>query len=173
MARIVRDLPFFHPPFEIFQEGFVVFKILAPERGVFDARLGHRAIEVQHPYQARPRSAPVGNRQDRALVEMQAMQNVMGILPDRLGHDQRRFGGDICEDLHPIFLGIDEAVPDLGRKPWARWTFPFSFSRRRDQALFHLELFGFAFLIGGCPQIAAGDEIYCVHKFTDPLGCKT
>jgi len=37
-----------------------------------------------------------------------------------------------------------------------------------DQALFHLELLGFAFLIGGCPQIAAGDEEYVVHRLPMP-----
>jgi hypothetical protein len=35
---------------------------------------------------------------------------MMGILPDRLDHDQWRIGGQISEHFHPIFLGIDEAV---------------------------------------------------------------
>ena len=45
----------------------------------------------------------------------QPVQDVMRVLPDRFGHDQRRLGIDAGEDLHPFLLRADEAVPCSGR----------------------------------------------------------
>ena len=44
----------------------IVGEILAPERAVGDARLGQRAVEIEHADQAGPGAAPVGDGQDRA-----------------------------------------------------------------------------------------------------------
>ena len=37
-------------------------------------------------------------------------QHVVRVLPDRLGHDQRRLGVDSAKDLHAFLLRADEAV---------------------------------------------------------------
>ena len=59
-------------------------------------------------------AAPVGHRQDRALVRVQPVQNVMAVLPDRLDHDQRRVRRNPAEDLHAVLLAVDESVPLYG-----------------------------------------------------------
>ena len=46
-----------------------------------------------------------------AAVRDQPAQDVVRILPDRLGDDQRGVGIDAGEDRHALLLGADEAVP--------------------------------------------------------------
>src|SRR5262249_31702218 len=85
---------------------------------------------------------------------------VMRVLPDALGHDQRRIGIDVSEDLHPRFLAVDKAVLLL-----------FAVSVRADdliahvgddlpQGLFHFRLFRPALLVGTESQIAVGDQLH-------------
>ena len=103
------------------REERLVGEILAPERRVLHAGLGQRAVEIQHADQSRPGARPVGDGQDRPAVRDQPVQHVMRVLPDGLGHDQRRVGIDAGEDLHAFLLRADEAVL-LGRActAWAR-----------------------------------------------------
>ena len=68
----------------------VVGEGLAPQRRVGDAGLGQRTVEVQHADEARPLAGPVGDGEDRSAMADQARQDVVGVLPDRLGHDDRR-----------------------------------------------------------------------------------
>ena len=49
-----------------------VGEILAPERAVGHARLGQRAVEVEHADEAGPRAAPVGDGEDRPAMRGQA-----------------------------------------------------------------------------------------------------
>ena len=41
--------------------------------------------------------------------EIEAVQHVVRVLPDRLGHDQRRLGIDAGKDLHALLLRGDES----------------------------------------------------------------
>jgi hypothetical protein len=47
-------------------------------------------------------------------VGVQAVKYMMAVLPDGLDDDERRFRRDFSEDLHPVFLTVDESVT-LGR----------------------------------------------------------
>ena len=49
-----------------------------------------RGIEVQHADQAGPFAAPVGDGEDGSAMGVEAVQDMMAILPDRLDHHQRR-----------------------------------------------------------------------------------
>ena len=62
-----------------------VGEVLAPERTVADARLGHRAVEIQHADQPRPGAAPIGHGQDGAAMCEQSGQDMVAVLPDRFG----------------------------------------------------------------------------------------
>ena len=44
----------------------LVGEIVAPQRGVLNARFGQRAVQVQHADETRPLAAPVRDGQDRA-----------------------------------------------------------------------------------------------------------
>ena len=89
-----------------------VGEVLAPDRAVADPGLGERAIQVEQAHQARPLAAPVGEREDRAAMSSQSGQHVAGVLPARLGDDQRRVGIDARERLRiPCAWLVDEAVP--------------------------------------------------------------
>ena len=88
----------------------VVGEVLAPERAVVHARLGERAVEVEHADEAGPGAAPVGDGEDGAAVGGEAGEDMMAVLPDRLGDDERRVGGDVAEDFHAVLLAVDEAV---------------------------------------------------------------
>jgi hypothetical protein len=81
-----------------------VRKILAPKARVPHARLGQRTIQVQHADQPRPLAAPVRHRQDRSAMSGQPGQHMMGILPYRLGHHQRRLRIERPKHLHSLAL---------------------------------------------------------------------
>ena len=55
-------------------------------------------------------AAPVRHRQDRALVRVEPVQNVMAVLPDRLHHHQRRIRRKSAEHFHAVLLAVDESV---------------------------------------------------------------
>ena len=40
----------------------------------------------------------------------EARQNMVAVLPDGLGDDERRVGVDLGEDFHAVLLAVDEAV---------------------------------------------------------------
>src|ERR1700685_316628 len=81
------------------------------------------------------------------------------ILPDGLGHDERRLVVELRENLHSLPLRGDEAMLLLVAvpvRPDDRITLELNRPRER---LFHFLLCRPALLIGGKPQVAAGDEI--------------
>ncbi len=85
-------------------------------------------------------------------------QHMMAVLPDGLGHDQRRVGMDVLEDLHPHALAGDEAVAGGGVVGvGAPHGHAGAGECVADLAL-HLFLRWPADLIGGQAQIAAGDQ---------------
>ena len=40
----------------------------------------------------------------------QPVQDMMAVLPDRLGDNQRRFGVNLAKDLHAVLLAVNKAV---------------------------------------------------------------
>ena len=70
----------------------LVGEILAPQSRILAARLGQRAVEVEHADQSRPGARPVGHGQHGPTMAKQPGQHVMRILPDGLGHDQPGLG---------------------------------------------------------------------------------
>ncbi len=148
VAGVVRHFSALHPFAEIFQKRWIVLEILAPEGRIFDARLGHGAVEVEHADESGPGSAPVGDGEDGAFVKLQAVQDVMRILPDGFGDDERGFGGDAAEDFHAVFLGINKAVTDFLAKAMGAIHLAAQLFDRGDQGLLHLQLFGLAGAIG-------------------------
>jgi hypothetical protein len=92
-------------------------------------------------------------------MSQQSVQDMMRILPHRLGHDQRRLRIDFAKNLHPLLLRADEAVP-LGLLKRMRPHNLISLGRDgRRQRLLHPLLGRPAFLIGTEAQIAVGDEL--------------
>ncbi len=105
----VLELSLRQPVGQLFAE-VAAAKIFAPQRAVLHARLGQRAIEIEHADQPWPGSRPIGQREDWPLVGNQTVQHMVRILPDRLGHDERSFGVDARKDLHPFLLRSDEPM---------------------------------------------------------------
>jgi hypothetical protein len=93
----------FEPLGEIaFEE--VVLEIFGPDGGVLDAGLGERAVEVEHADEAGPLAGPVGDGEDGGAVGGEAVEDVVGVLPDGFGDDEGNLGIDFSEDFHPLFL---------------------------------------------------------------------
>ena len=109
VPRLVRALARFEPVVQPLAE-ILVGEILAPERGVFDAGLGERAVEIEHADQSGPGARPVGDGEDRPAVRDQAAQHVVRVLPDRLGDDDGRLGIEAGEDVHSFALRGEKAV---------------------------------------------------------------
>ncbi len=92
-------------------------------------------------------------------MRAEAGEHVMAVLPDRLGHNERRVCGYIAEDFHAVFLAVDEAVAFRlveGVSAFDRIAF---LVNGGGQVLFEGLLGSLTFLIGGSAEIAAGDEI--------------
>src|ERR1700719_3741666 len=103
MASVVADWLAFKPTIESLEKE-IVREIDAPQRVVTNAGFGQRSIEVEHADQTRPFAAPVGDGQDRPLMRVQSVEQMMRVLPDGLHHNQRRSGRNISENLHAILL---------------------------------------------------------------------
>ena len=138
-------------------------EVVGPERGVGDARLGERAVEVEHPDKSRPLPRPVGNGEDRAGVTREPGENVVGVLPDRLRDHQRRGRIDLRKHLDPLAGAGDEAVAAQFRRGVAADERPASGGEGPRQIPLHLLLGRPADLVGPLPQIATGDK--------DHVGC--
>src|SRR6185437_15964410 len=145
----------------------IVSKIDAPESVITHTRFSERAVEIQHADQAGPFTAPVGDRQDWALVRIEAVQNVMAILPDGLDDDQGRRGWNLAEHFHAALLAIDKAVLFGWIERVAALCFRAETADGGGDGLFGAFLRGPAFLIGREPQISARDEnngfCHCTH----------
>jgi len=88
-----------------------------------------------------------------------AGEDVVAVLPDGLGDDEGRVGGDVAEDFHAVLLAVDETVAFLfvegvGAPDGKAFAFDGG-----DEAFFHGVLGGLAGLVGGGAEVAAGDEI--------------
>ena len=132
---------------------------LAPERGVGDAGLGERGVEIQKADKAGPLAAPIRHGEDGAAVGGQSGQNMMRILPHGLGDDERCIRRDAAEDLDAFPLAGDEAVllfRIVRMRPFDDAALGFESS---GQSLLHGFLRGPAGLIGRKTQITAGDEV--------------
>ena len=109
VGEIVRHTALGQPLMQLLLER-LVGESLAPQRAVLLARLGQRAVEIEHADQARPLARPVGDGQDRRAMGEEPGQNVVGVLPHRLGDDDRRLRVDLGEHLEALLLAGDEAV---------------------------------------------------------------
>ena len=176
MREVMRDATLGQPLIEL---GFErrVGEGLAPQGGVGDAGLGQRAVEVQHADETGPLAGPVGDGQDRRAMADQAGKNVVGVLPDRLGHDDRRARVDLGEDLEAFLLAGNEAV----LAGWVIWVGALDLDvagrQRLDDLLLHRGLRRPAGFVGALAQIAARrhqDFLARSHSFSpcvaSPLG---
>ena len=158
MALVVGDHAFLEPLAEAVPEE-VVLEVLAPQRAVADAGLGQGAVQIQHADQAGPGAAPVGDGEDRAAMGGQAGQDVMAVLPDALGHDQRGIRVELAEHLHAHLLRINEAVLLLLVERMRAHDRPALGFQGLGEDGFHLRLLGPAFLVGREAQVAAGNQV--------------
>ena len=158
VRRLVLDRAGLEPTAQALEEE-VVREVFAPQRAVLDAGLGQAAVEVEHADQARPSAAPVGHGQDRALVRDKAGEDVVAVLPDRLGHDQRRVAGNGAEHLQAVLLAVNEAVLLDRIVGVAALDLEAFLLDRGGEFLLHRRLFGFAGLVGGKAQVPAGHQV--------------
>jgi len=102
------------------------------------------------------------------------MQNVMRVLPDGLGDDQRRAAGNHAKDFHSIFLRINKTMSDFFAKTMRTLDCPAFQLDRFDQRSLHYKLSGFAFLIRRSAKISIGYEIdgwFGIHEGFDFTEC--
>ncbi len=85
----------------------------------------------------------------------EAGKDVVGVLPHRLGDDDRQIRVDLREDLEPLFLAGDEAVAEGGIVGVRALDLDAEPVKRRDDLLLHRFLRGPAGFVGALAQIAA------------------
>ncbi len=145
-------------PLGEFAEEVGVVEVVAPEGGVFHAGLGEAAVEVEHADETGPSAGPIGDGEDRPAVRDEAVKNVVGILPDGLGDDDRRVGVDGREDLHAFFLRGDEAVFHVLLVAVRAHELVAEFGDGGREGFLHFLLGGPADGVGGVAKVAVGDE---------------
>ncbi len=91
------------------------------------------------------------------------MQYVVAVLPDRLGHDERRFLRDASEYLHSPLLAVDETVAFIGIHGVRTLNAPSLPLDGLGQLSLHGRLGFLAVLIGGEAEIAVGNEVSGFH----------
>ena len=79
-------------------------------------------------------------------------------MPDRLGHDDRRILGNIAENLHAVFLAVDEAVTFPGIELMSTANRASFLPDGFDQESLHGPLRLLAFLVGRGSKIAVGNQ---------------
>ena len=95
-------------------------------------------------------------------MRSQSGENVVRILPDGFGDNQRRIGINAFEDFETFALRINEPVSgDWIELMRADQLVAFRFERG-GKGGFHLFLRGPADLIGGEAEVATGDELHLV-----------
>ena len=136
-----------------------VREVLAPERAVAHARLGQRGVQVEQPDETGKRAAPVCHGEDRPAVGGQSGQQMLAVLPHRLGHDQGAICRDAPKDLHAALLAVDESVP-LGPviAVGAQHPAPLLLDGGNEEP-FHCGLGLLAFPVCGEAEIAVGNKI--------------
>ena len=102
------------------------------------------------------------------------MQNVMRVLPDGLGNDQRCAARNLAKDFHSIFLRINKTMSHFLTKTMRALDRPaFQFERFVQRTL-HCKLSGFAFLICRSAKVSIGYEIddwFGIHEGFDFTEC--
>ena len=86
------------------------------------------------------------------------VQDVVGILPDGLGNDDRGLGINFGENLHALFLRTDEAVLQFRFVGMGADQLVAEHGHGGGELAFHRFLEGPGEFIGGGAQIAIGDE---------------
>ena len=157
VARIMADLAGGEPRFEVALEAGAR-EVVGPERGVGDARLGERAVEVEHPDKARPLPRPIGDGEDGTRVAGEPGEDVVRVLPDSLGDDERRAGVDGGKHVDPLAGAGDEAMAAGLRGGVAANERPAGGGEGPRQIRFHLLLGRPADPIGLLAEVAAGDK---------------
>ena len=89
----------------------------------------------------------------------QTVQQVVGILPDRFGDDQRRVRVQGPENFHAHFLRIDEPVLFRGVIGMGAHGRPALGFERAGEGGFHLRLGGPTHLVGAEAEIAVGEKV--------------
>lgn len=141
------------PRFELVDKGDIN-EGFAPQRTVFHACLGQRAIEIEQADQAWPLPRPVCDREDGTLVRHQPGQHMMRVLPNGFGHDERCVGVDGFEDFDALSLRPEEAVASGWIKSMAADDLVAEIGDSSGELLFHL-LLGFPTdAVGGVAKIA-------------------
>jgi hypothetical protein len=158
VALVMSDNAFIEP---LAKAGFEKFigEIFAPERAVFDASLGHGAVEVEHSNETGPGAAPIRDGQDGAAMGEQTAEDMMAILPNAFGDNERGIGIELAKDFHAHLLGIDEAMLLFFVERMGAYDLPaFGFEGFGEDS-FHFGLFRPAFLVCGKAKVAIGEEI--------------
>ena len=157
VARVVVDRPRAEPGVEMPLEARTR-EVVGPDRGVGHARLRERAVEVEHADEAGPLARPVGRREDRPGVRREAGKNVVGILPDGFGHDERHVAIDPREHVEPFAGAGDEPVAAGPRHRMAALERPAGTGEGGGERLLHRLLGRPADAVGLFAKVAAGDE---------------
>ena len=158
VAGVVRDLPVLQPLAQAVDEE-LVGEVLAPQGAYATPALVSEPLRLSIP--TRPGQVPLQLARVRIGPRWvdQAGQDVVRILPDGLGDDQRRVGVDRPEDLHAVLLAVDEAVPlGRGRRDGRAGPCTPSWANAARDLRLHGGLRRLALLVGGGAQVAAGDE---------------
>ncbi len=88
----------------------VVREVHAPRGGVAPPHLGKTRVEIEESDETRPFAREVCDGKNRSAVGTETRQDVVAVLPDRLGNNDRRIGGNPREHLDAHPLAIDEPV---------------------------------------------------------------
>jgi hypothetical protein len=89
----------------------------------------------------------------------QPMQEMMTVLPNAFGHNERRVRIQVAENLHPHLLGINETMLLLLVEGMSAHGRPALSRQGLGDDTLHFGLFRPAFLIGGQAKIAIGHEV--------------
>ena len=95
----------------------------------------------------------------------ETVENVVAVLPDGFGDNERRLRGNVAEDLHAILLTVDEAVATNGVEGMGALEGPAFLSEDVGDLLFHRELGSFALLVGRGAKIAIRNEVNGIHEW--------
>ena len=135
----------------------VITKSFAPQGREWNACFGKRSIEIEHAYQAGPLPRPVGDGQNRAAMSGEPGENMVAVLPHRLGDDERRIWIQVAKNAHAVMLAVDESVTIFVDSVSA-FDFEAEFFNRCAEFFLHRLLGWPAKTIGRETGIAAGDE---------------
>ena len=157
VAGVVVDRAGGEPGLEVTLEAWAR-KVVGPDRRVGHARLRQRAVEIEHADEAGPLPRPVGRGEDRAFVGGEAGEDVVGVLPDRLGHHERHVRIDACEDVEALAATGDEAVAPAPGGGVATVERPAGPGEGGGERLLHRLLRRPADAVGLLAEVATGDE---------------